>query len=128
MAFVINYNRCVGCGACYYVCLFKAPLKIEDGSGKYVIKNENCIGCGQCEEICPNNAISPAPGHRRIRRVEIDSSVCNGCGVCVHFCIAKAPLGERKQPHEIDQEKCFHCGLCASKCPKHAISVEYADA
>lgn len=125
MAFRIDPTKCLGCGACKYVCLFSVPTEAEDGSGKYVIKKENCIGCGQCEDICPNGAISPRSSHKRIRRVTIDQNKCIGCSLCSRFCVSKAPHGELKKPYTIIQEKCFRCGLCATKCKKGAIKVEY---
>lgn len=127
MAFSIIQDKCTGCGACHYTCMFKAPLLLNDGSNKYIIKEENCIGCGQCEDMCPNNAIIPAEGHRRIKRVTIDQNKCVGCTLCSRFCIAKAPLGEVKKPYFIVQERCFKCGLCAQKCKKGAIIVEYEE-
>lgn len=125
MSFIINQEKCVGCGACKYICLFEAPTTVDEAGSKYEIKAENCLDCGQCETICPNNAISPAPDHRRIKRVSIIEEKCSGCGICRHFCLAKAPDGEKKKPFSIDQSKCFKCGVCVSKCRKEAIVAEY---
>ena len=125
MSFVVDLNKCVGCGACKYICLFESPTPIDEAKSKYEIKSSNCLGCGQCEDICPNNAIKPAPGYKRIKNVTIIEEKCFGCGVCRHFCLAKAPDGERNKPFKIDSEKCFRCGVCISKCRKDAIVAEY---
>ena len=30
MSFVVDLNKCVGCGACKYICLFEAPTPIDE--------------------------------------------------------------------------------------------------
>ena len=127
MAYIIDSNRCVGCGACAYECLFNVPKAVDENKNKYVIDRNSCIGCGQCEAICPNGAIFPEPGQKKIRKVEIDKELCIGCSLCRKNCKAEAPQGQIKEPFEIDQKKCFRCGVCAQKCPKQAILVEYEE-
>ena len=125
MAYRIIDEKCVGCGACAWVCLFKVPVGAEADKSKYTIDKENCTGCGQCEKICPNNAIEPCPDHREIRKVTIDPEKCVGCTVCQHICPEKAPFGERGKPFEIDQSKCTQCGACYMRCRHEAILTEY---
>ncbi|MCR5485855.1 MAG: 4Fe-4S binding protein [Clostridiales bacterium] len=127
MAFLIDDNKCLGCGACAYICLFGVPTAVNSEKTKYVIDAEKCYGCGQCENICPNDAIHPAPDHKKIKKVYIDPEKCIGCSLCARACHAKAPKGVIKSPFEIDQTKCFKCGLCATKCRKEAIIVEYEE-
>jgi ferredoxin len=55
MAYQINANACVGCGACAGNCPVSA---IEPKDNKYVIKSDVCVSCGACESTCPINAIS----------------------------------------------------------------------
>ena len=124
MAHKIQAERCVGCGACAWVCLFGAPA-LEDDKPVYRINEKKCVSCGHCEEICPNNAIAPDHTHKPIRKVTIDPQKCVGCSVCEHVCPEKAPHGELHKPFEIDQEKCFRCGACAVRCRHEAILVEY---
>ena len=125
MAYRIIEEKCVGCGACAWACLFDVPkAKTADGS-KYEIDAEKCCGCGQCENLCPNSAIEPRTDHRRIRKVTVEKEKCIGCTVCMHICPEKAPFGERGKPFEIDQGKCTQCGACAMKCRHDAIVVEY---
>ncbi len=128
MAFRIIEEKCIGCGACAWVCLFDVPAPANDDASKYVINTEKCIGCGHCENICPNNAIEPMHNHKKIKRVSITAENCIGCTLCAHICPAQAPTGERKKPFVIDQSKCFKCGACAAKCRHNAITVEYFDA
>lgn len=70
MAYRILEDRCIGCGACAWVCLFDVP-RLTDDSIHYVFDKDSCIGCGQCKNLCPNNAIEPCPDHKTVKRVTI---------------------------------------------------------
>ena len=124
MAYFIDTERCVGCGACRFACLFHIP-KPDEFKTKYKISATACCGCGQCENICPNDAIHPLPDHKPRLRLTIDRTLCTGCGKCSVVCHANAAIGEKDQPHLIIQEKCFRCGMCSRVCKDGAIMVEY---
>lgn len=51
----IDPVKCVGCGTCLEVCVFKGREIIE---GKATIDPVLCLGCGRCVEVCPEGAIS----------------------------------------------------------------------
>ena len=51
----IDPVKCVGCGTCLEVCVFKGREIIE---GKATIEPEFCLGCGRCVDVCPNGAIA----------------------------------------------------------------------
>ena len=53
MAYKINADECLGCGACVDECPVGA---ITEKDGKYVINADECIGCGNCAESCPVGA------------------------------------------------------------------------
>jgi 2-oxoglutarate ferredoxin oxidoreductase subunit delta len=62
--------------------------------------------------------------------IEIDSSICKGCGLCTMACPRKLlqlrykQIGEEYPYAEIvDEAKCVGCALCAGMCPDLAIKV-----
>ena len=55
MAYVINEDKCLGCGACVYQCAAQAIVPDE---GKYKIDDKKCTECGNCVDACPAGAIS----------------------------------------------------------------------
>ena len=58
-----------------------------------IADQEQCVGCGRCiREIgCPAiSPVSPDPGKDESRgKVQIDSALCTGCGLCAQICPAK---------------------------------------
>ena len=53
MAYIINVDECLGCGACAGECPVGA---ISEKDGKYVINADECIECGACADVCPVGA------------------------------------------------------------------------
>ena len=56
MAYQIDKEKCVGCGACVGACPVEAITMGDDG--KAVIDAEKCISCGTCAAVCPVGAPS----------------------------------------------------------------------
>lgn len=54
--FIVNQEKCTGCGKCVADC-FPRDIKISE-NGKAVIRNRTCIACGHCVAICPVNAVT----------------------------------------------------------------------
>jgi ferredoxin len=55
MAYKVNSDTCVNCGACEPVCPVQA---ISEKDGKRVIDAGKCIDCGACAGTCPVQAIA----------------------------------------------------------------------
>jgi len=55
-------------------------------------------------------------------RIQVDTNVCQGCGVCLSSCPEKA-LYVVAGHAEVDEQRCTGCGDCISACPNGALSV-----
>ena len=54
MAYKINQNKCIKCGACVGSCPVNAIS--FDANGNVVIDPKKCISCGTCYAVCPVSA------------------------------------------------------------------------
>ena len=72
-----------------------------------------------CNTICPVGTVLGVLSRYSIFKPFIDTSKCNGCGLCAHNC--KASCIDSKK-HEIDYSRCVVCMDCIGKCHKCAIS------
>ncbi len=59
---VIDYSRCVNCGACEAVCLEGAIQNAK-------VKKNKCIGCGRCWKVCSRTAISYVSEEKNLSEV-----------------------------------------------------------
>ena len=55
MSYVIDQEKCVGCGVCVPQCDQNA---IEQAGDKYQIIKDKCTDCGACADICSAGVIS----------------------------------------------------------------------
>ena len=57
MAYKIDAEKCISCGACAADCPVEA---ITEGADAYTIDAEKCIDCGACAGNCPVDAPAEA--------------------------------------------------------------------
>ena len=55
MAYKIDADKCVNCGACEPDCPVEA---ISESGSVRTIDADKCISCGSCASTCPSEAIS----------------------------------------------------------------------
>lgn len=75
-----------------------------------------------CNTICPVGTVLGFLSKFSLLKPVIDTSKCNGCGLCARNC--KASCIDSKQ-HRIDYSRCVACMDCLGKCHKKAISYTY---
>lgn len=76
-------------------------------------------GRSWCNTICPVGTILGLMSRYSLFRPVIDTSKCNGCGLCARNC--KSACIDPKT-HTIDLSRCVDCMDCIGKCSKGAIS------
>lgn len=71
-----------------------------------------------CNTICPVGTILGVVARYSWFKPAIDTTACNGCGVCARNC--KASCIDPKE-HKIDYSRCVTCMDCMGKCRQNAI-------
>ena len=72
-----------------------------------------------CNTVCPVGTILGLVSRFAVFKPRIDTSKCNGCGLCARNC--KASCIDAKT-HRIDYSRCVACMDCLGKCRQGAIS------
>ena len=72
-----------------------------------------------CNTICPVGTVLGFLSRYSLFKPVIDTSKCNGCGLCARNC--KASCIDSKA-HEIDYSRCVACMDCLDKCKRGAIT------
>lgn len=75
-----------------------------------------------CNTICPVGTVLGFLSKYSWLKPVIDTSKCNGCGLCGRRC--KAACIDTKN-HEIDYSRCVACMDCIDNCHQHAISYKH---
>lgn len=71
-----------------------------------------------CNTICPVGTVLGFISKFSLLKPMIDTSKCNGCGLCARNCKASCI---NAKTHEIDYSRCVVCMDCIGKCKKGAI-------
>ena len=75
-----------------------------------------------CNTICPVGTLLGALSRFSLFRPVIDTTKCNGCGLCARNC--KSACIDSKN-HTVDMSRCVVCMDCVEKCHKNAISYTW---
>ena len=59
-------------------------------------------------------------------KVNIDTEVCIGCGLCAKDCVAHNIIIKNGKAHTI-LDDCVMCGHCSAVCPKDAVTISGYD-
>ncbi len=78
-----------------------------------------------CNTICPVGTVLGFVSKYSWLRPVIDTSKCNGCGLCARNCKASCI---DSATHTIDYSRCVACMECLSKCSRGAISYVHPKA
>lgn len=110
VGFVFNADDCIGCKACAIACKNEnqTPSTINWRnvqmleSGTYLSMSCNHCDSPECFRVCPERAFTK----RQDGVVQIDSSLCTGCQLCVNVCPYHAP---KFDPESGKVSKCQMC-------------------
>jgi MinD superfamily P-loop ATPase len=56
---------------------------------------------------------------------ELDSDLCNGCGLCLIACHGVAIVEYEGKVRILETQDCDYCGVCEAVCPQGAIKCGY---
>lgn len=73
-----------------------------------------------CNTVCPVGTLLGLIARRPLYRPVIDTSRCNGCGLCARSC--KSACIDSKS-HSVDMSRCVMCGDCEDACTRGAIRI-----
>jgi ferredoxin len=98
-------------------------LVLQPENKKKEVKNI-CMCCNCCcAMLSPaKNLSKPAQLFATNYYAEVDSTICEGCGICVDRCPMNAISVNGVSI--IDRDKCIGCGLCIPTCPSKAIHLK----
>ncbi|KLU59303.1 anaerobic dimethyl sulfoxide reductase chain B [Peptococcaceae bacterium CEB3] len=140
LGFVLDPNRCLGCGACVQACQINHPSSplawrairtVEEqgpeGRRRFYLSTA-CNHCAnpECMRVCPQGAYSK----RRDGIVVHSAAKCTGCKSCVAACPFGAP---RLNPLTGKAAKCQLCyervdqgqaPHCVRACPTRALQLQ----
>ncbi|WP_407313945.1 4Fe-4S dicluster domain-containing protein [Desulfosporosinus sp. SB140] len=140
LGFVLDTNRCLGCGACVNACqlnnrlpsplVYRSIRKVKDHTSEGLSQFFLSVACNHCANpeclrVCPKGAYSK----RRDGIVIHSSAKCTGCKSCVTSCPFNVP---KIHPVTGKASKCQLCydridngqsPYCIKACPTEALRL-----
>lgn len=132
---VVDYDKCTGCRICVLTCSLKKTNTFNPERARISIVRREEEGilvpvvCQHCEEppcmmSCPVDAISR---NSETGAVEIDSSLCTGCKICMTECPFGGPSLDPVEDRAVLCDLCSGNPACAESCPTGALQYVRAD-
>jgi len=125
----VTADNCAGCRSCEMACAFNHYHECNPARARiHILKDDEglimpvvCKQClhPQCAKVCPTGAIS-----RQLENgaVEINESLCIGCGACIEVCPFGSMFVDAKTSKPVKCDLCQGSPKCVEVCPKGAIS------
>ena len=139
----VDENKCDFHGICAVVCPFSAIRITTDGKAEFPavaakvfpellrdikVNAEKCEpGCKRCEETCPLGIVAARADPDGRTRVDIQTELCAGCGICWMECPAGAIEYTKfiEGAIQIDPGACPDgCRRCLDVCPVNALGLD----
>lgn len=86
----VDFEECVGCGACAATCPFEA---ITMESDRAIVDPDKCVGCGKCVGVCGAEAIEIKETEAGAELPVVNAEACIGCGSCEYHCPVGSIMG-----------------------------------
>lgn len=88
-----------------------------------------CLCCHDCCELLTSLQLQDHPASYVDSNyyAQVNTEMCNGCGICVRRCQMNAItiIGEENEKKSlIDLKKCIGCGLCVPTCKPKAMTLQ----
>lgn len=96
------------------------PAVVNGSDAEAAINRDRLQGKGPVREQS-DNSLNRTRGVKRMT-VQVDASLCSGCGVCVDECPRGAIVV--RDTASIDADLCTGCGVCVEACPVGALSLK----
>lgn len=85
-----------------------------------------CSCCGCCCGMLDvhKNIPKPLAYWASNFQAAVDTTTCEGCGTCEHWCqVGAVSVSDSKQHAVVDLDRCLGCGVCVPNCPTESISL-----
>ncbi len=127
--FVVDVNKCIGCGRCVWACKLENNVPLQPDRNRTWVERYQVTAEGEMLVDSPAGGIAgfasateasdSADGEGDVVRGFFVPKLCNQCDnpPCVQVCPVRATYKTEDGVVLIDQERCIGCGYCIQACP-----------